>query len=82
MSADNKLAPFNPTCAEAVAVALSMAQLTPVDTLLDVGCGDGRLLVEVCGETILCVVLLLCKWTLTASHCRCWTHNRQPASSR
>ncbi len=39
------LAPFNPTSDAAVAAALQLLQLSPEDTLLDVGCGDGRVLV-------------------------------------
>lgn len=42
-----KLAPFNPTGADAIAAAVDLLSLTGGDKLLDLGCGDGRLLVEV-----------------------------------
>ena len=38
------LAPFNPTADDAIAAALRLAALVPSDVLLDLGCGDGRLL--------------------------------------
>lgn len=41
-----KLAPFNPTPACAIAQALTALDVGPGDTLYDLGCGDGRLLVE------------------------------------
>ena len=51
-----KLAPFNPTNLDAVSLALELLQihggLTPEQqeavVLYDLGCGDARLLVEVC----------------------------------
>lgn len=42
------LAPFNPSSDAAVAAALQLLELKPEDTLLDVGCGDGRVLVAAC----------------------------------
>ena len=38
------LAPFNPTAEDAIAAALAFLRLRPGDALLDLGCGDGRLL--------------------------------------
>lgn len=46
MTEANKLAPFNPTCDECITAAFEMSALSAKDTLLDVGCGDGRLLVQ------------------------------------
>jgi SAM-dependent methyltransferase len=40
-----RLAPFNPTSDDAIDVALQLAALREGDTLVDIGCGDGRVLV-------------------------------------
>lgn len=45
-SSPHRLAPFNPTHPDGVAVALRLLDLGPADLLVDLGCGDGRLLVE------------------------------------
>jgi hypothetical protein len=45
------LAPFNPTSVAGIEAAVSMLGLGPGDTLLDVGCGDARVLVEACLRT-------------------------------
>ena len=42
-----RLAPYNPTSIEAIRIALQLLNLRATDTLYDLGCGDGRLLVEV-----------------------------------
>jgi cyclopropane fatty-acyl-phospholipid synthase-like methyltransferase len=42
-----KLAPFNPTSNEAIQIALDLLELKDDDVLYDLGCGDGRLLIEV-----------------------------------
>jgi hypothetical protein len=42
-----KLAPYNPTSIEAIYIALELLELKDNDILYDLGCGDGRLLVEV-----------------------------------
>mmetsp|Transcript_20545 Transcript_20545/g.20655 ORF Transcript_20545/g.20655 Transcript_20545/m.20655 type:complete len:165 (+) Transcript_20545:103-597(+) len=41
-----KLAPYNPTNIDAVNIALDLLNISSIDTLYDLGCGDGRLLVE------------------------------------
>eukprot|EP00934_Nitzschia_sp_Nitz4_P002066 Nitzschia sp. Nitz4//scaffold112_size70979//68542//69366//NITZ4_005913-RA/size70979-processed-gene-0.112-mRNA-1//1//CDS//3329533298//2066//frame0 len=41
-----KLAPFNPSSAQIQEKALKLLQLTPDDVLFDLGCGDGRFLIE------------------------------------
>lgn len=48
-----KLAPFNPTADDAIALVLSLAQLRGGDVLVDLGCGDARVLIaaaESCAE--------------------------------
>lgn len=42
-----KLAPYNPTHHEGVAIALELLELSSDDVLMDIGCGDGRLLTQV-----------------------------------
>jgi precorrin-6B methylase 2 len=42
-----KLAPYNPTSIEAIHIALDLLELKDNDVLYDLGCGDGRLLIEV-----------------------------------
>jgi hypothetical protein len=42
-----KLAPYNPTNLDACHLALDMLELNSTDVFYDLGCGDGRLLVEV-----------------------------------
>ncbi len=39
-----RLAPFNPTAADALTIAVQLAALRPTDVLFDLGCGDGRVL--------------------------------------
>lgn len=41
-----KLAPFNPTCQQAQQTAIGLFQLDSNDSLFDLGCGDGRFLIE------------------------------------
>ncbi|CAM9674054.1 unnamed protein product, partial [Hapterophycus canaliculatus] len=41
-----KLAPFNPSGDNVIQMAIEMLQLTRESVLYDLGCGDGRLLVE------------------------------------
>jgi hypothetical protein len=43
--AENRLAPFNPTSDQAQQTALRLLNLSKVDVLFDLGCGDGRLLI-------------------------------------
>lgn len=45
-----RLAPFNPSHDEVVAIALGLMSLQPSDVLYDLGCGDGRVLVKACQE--------------------------------
>lgn len=45
-----KLAPFNPTSNEAIHIALDLLELKENDILYDLGCGDGRLLIEACNR--------------------------------
>jgi len=40
------LAPFNPTSDSAIEVALQLLDLSPGDALVDIGCGDGRVLLS------------------------------------
>lgn len=47
----SRLAPFNPTHPDGVAVALRLLGLTAADLLVDLGCGDGRLLLRAVSET-------------------------------
>lgn len=42
----NVLAPFVPTDVEVVRAALRLANLQALETLVDLGCGDGRVLIE------------------------------------
>jgi precorrin-6B methylase 2 len=42
-----KLAPYNPTNAECVSLALELLDIRDNDILYDLGCGDGRFLVQV-----------------------------------
>ena len=42
-----RLAPYSPTHHEGVAVALELLELSSEDVLIDIGCGDGRLLTQV-----------------------------------
>lgn len=44
----DKLAPYNPTNIEAVHVAIKMLDIKESDIVFDLGCGDGRFLIEVC----------------------------------
>jgi cyclopropane fatty-acyl-phospholipid synthase-like methyltransferase len=46
-----KLAPFNPSSQPVIDCALEMLRLGPGDVLFDLGCGDGRVLVEACRRT-------------------------------
>lgn len=42
----NYLAPFTPTCDEAISYALHMMDIQNTDVLCDIGCGDGRVCVK------------------------------------
>jgi precorrin-6B methylase 2 len=44
----DKLAPYNPTNIEAVHVVIKMLNIKESDVVFDLGCGDGRFLIEVC----------------------------------
>eukprot|EP01138_Halocafeteria_seosinensis_P007989 gb/GECG01008162.1/.p1 GENE.gb/GECG01008162.1/~~gb/GECG01008162.1/.p1 ORF type:complete len:180 (+),score=17.44 gb/GECG01008162.1/:1-540(+) len=53
MNADSKdpehvLAPFNPSSDEAIAQCIRLLDIHPEDVVYDIGCGDGRSLVEAC----------------------------------
>jgi len=43
-------APFNPTNEACIAIALEMLQVKEGDVLFDLGCGDGRFLVQGCQQ--------------------------------
>ncbi|OQR96359.1 hypothetical protein ACHHYP_15997 [Achlya hypogyna] len=47
MATSSNLAPFNPTGAGAIAVALDLLRPSETDVVFDIGCGDARLLVAV-----------------------------------
>ena len=49
-----KLAPYNPSSVEVVNLALDMLDIQSGDIFYDLGCGDGRLLVEVRMLNFLC----------------------------
>lgn len=42
-----KLAPYNPTNIDAIHIAIDLLKLNSNDILYDLGCGDGRFLIEV-----------------------------------
>lgn len=44
-ASSNRLAPFNPTSDDAIEVALRLASLNSDDVVIDLGCGDGRVLI-------------------------------------
>ena len=46
-NSSNKLAPFNPSSAPAIQQCLDLIQPGPDDIVYDIGCGDGRCLVEI-----------------------------------
>lgn len=46
------LAPFNPTCDQAAQVVITkLFELQSTDVLFDIGCGDGRLLIQAAAQT-------------------------------
>lgn len=45
---DDKLAPFNPTCDDAIKIAFNLCDLKESDIVYDLGCGDGRVLIYAC----------------------------------
>ena len=47
----NKLAPFVPSPEHAVDKMLEVASLKPGETLYDLGCGDGRILIAAAAST-------------------------------
>jgi precorrin-6B methylase 2 len=42
-----KLAPYNPTNADAISIAINLLKIQPDDFIFDLGCGDARFLVQV-----------------------------------
>jgi hypothetical protein len=44
-----KLAPYNPTNTDCLDLALGLLSLGPTDVVYDLGCGDGRFLIQVNG---------------------------------
>ncbi len=64
-------APYVPTLAPQVKAALRLAGLKPGDTLLELGCGDGRVLIAAAGQGINAVgyelnpLLFLVAWSRT-----------------
>jgi SAM-dependent methyltransferase len=47
---DHRLAPYNPTNPNAIIAALQLMELNGSDVLVDLGCGDGRLLISAVKE--------------------------------
>jgi len=45
------LAPFNPTCSQAQNIAIELLSLRRDDVLFDLGCGDGRFLINAAAQT-------------------------------
>lgn len=45
-----KLAPYNPTSSEAIEIAIGLLDITEGDIVFDLGCGDGRFLVQACEQ--------------------------------
>ena len=45
------LAPFNPTCCQAQMTALKLLMLNADDVLFDLGCGDGKFLINAATHT-------------------------------
>jgi SAM-dependent methyltransferase len=43
-----KLAPYNPTNTDAIEIALDMLELNENDMVYDLGCGDGRFMIQAC----------------------------------
>lgn len=61
-----KLAPYNPTNIDAVHIALDMLALDISDVFFDLGCGDGRLLIEVIEFDL---YILVCKLSISFANC-------------
>lgn len=61
-----KLAPYNPTNIDAVHIALDMLALESSDVFYDLGCGDGRLLIEVTFFSVDNLYRLCCVMLITA----------------
>lgn len=45
-----KCAPFNPTNRDCISIALEMLEVQSDDVLFDLGCGDGRFLIQGCQQ--------------------------------
>lgn len=51
MDTSYKLAPFNPSSQHVIDSCLELAEISPSDVVFDLGCGDGRVLEQLCKAT-------------------------------
>lgn len=69
-------APYLPTLTPQVAIALELAELRPGDTMLELGCGDGKLLIAAAQQGIKVVGYELNPLLAVVAKLRTWRYRR------
>lgn len=69
-------APYLPTLSKQVQIALKLADLRPGQTLLELGCGDGRVLIAAAQQGVRVIGFELNPLLVIVCKLRCWRYRK------